>query len=619
LHYALACGTALVATFLSPSLRAQTIESIPKNSTAVEWSNVDGTRQQGDLYWTVRQVDCEDDVSLLFHLNANDPSRGTFQVWAGQSDCTVQENRTGTNPKCWNLYTGRLTDSKPTIEVSARDIARRLDGDGSVNDCRRTDSEFSLNLYFMHVSGDQTIGTGTQFAMSLDLVGPAAPTGVSVGLREESLAVEWTASVSTDIQGYRLYCEPMGGWENPFLNETSARFGRVVQASTLELDAGTPEAGTGAAGGEASSTGGASAAGGDSAGATADGVGGANSSSVGASTCQGSVLEEGQIPSPDYEPCGKVGPQSERGSRRQRRWRVLRCILAGPGLADKCLRLAPRNARSIVLRSATSPPISSTWEEDLMRALALFCGVGCLVIARAALAQGVDDLGPYGYDENTFASPQHAALELRFGRYLPDVDSEFDSSGQTPFADHFGKKNRYLLGMELDWQALRIPHLGTLGAGVGWGMTKLDGKNFLEADGETLVAPGQVSTLTIMPMYAVAVLRADVISRETPVPLAPYAKFGFGYALWWIDEGTKLERNAGVTAKDVSFGLHGALGVALLLDPFEPVAAADLDATSGINNSYVFVEWTVSDLDGFGGDQMQVGTNTWTLGLTLEM
>ena len=254
-----------------------------------------------------------------------------------------------------------------------------------------------------------------------------------------------------------------------------------------------------------------------------------------------------------------------------------------------------------------------------MRALALFTGVGCFAIARAALAQGVDDLGPYGYDENTFASPQHAALELRFGRYLPDVDSEFDSSGQTPFADHFGKKNRYLLGMELDWQAFRIPHLGTLGPAVGWGLTKLAGKNFLEADGETLVAPGQVSTLTIMPMYAVAVLRADIISRETPVPLAPYAKFGFGYALWWIDDGTKLERNAGVTAKDVSFGLHGALGVALLLDPFEPVAAADLDATSGINNSYVFVEWTVSDLDGFGGDQMQVGTNTWTLGLTLEM
>jgi hypothetical protein len=63
-----------------------------------------------------------------------------------------------------------------------------------------------------------------------------------------------------------------------------------------------------------------------------------------------------------------------------------------------------------------------------------------------------------------------------------------------------------------------------------------------------------------------------------------------------------------------------ALGGMLLLDPFEPDAAVELDATAGVNNSYVFLEWYVSDLDGFGsGDQMHVGTNTWVLGLALEM
>ena len=87
------------------------------------------------------------------------------------------------------------------------------------------------------------------------------------------------------------------------------------------------------------------------------------------------------------------------------------------------------------------------------------------------------------------------------------------------------------------------------------------------------------------------------------------------------DDGIGLSRDAnGVTGEGASYGYQWALGLMLLLDNLDPLSARDLDSTFGVNNSYLFFEWYNSDLDGFGaGDQMQMGTNTWMLGLALEM
>lgn len=247
----------------------------------------------------------------------------------------------------------------------------------------------------------------------------------------------------------------------------------------------------------------------------------------------------------------------------------------------------------------------------------LACSALVLLWTAAAQAQGVDAVGPYGITEETFQSPQNAALELRFGPYLPNIDDEFEGAGQAPFERFFGNENRYLIGFEIDWQLLRIPHVGTLGPGFGWGYTSMEATTFL-TDGATEAE--QTTSLSIMPMYAVGVFRADVVAKETPVPLVPYAKLGLGYALWWTDDGIGLSRADGVEGKGASYGYQWALGAMLLLDPFDPISARDLDSTTGVNNSYFFFEWYNSDLNGFGsGDQMQVGTNTWVVGLALEM
>lgn len=238
-----------------------------------------------------------------------------------------------------------------------------------------------------------------------------------------------------------------------------------------------------------------------------------------------------------------------------------------------------------------------------------------LVHAAPALAQGVDEFGPYGGLERGAEreSDQNVAVEVRFGPYLPNVDDEFD--GATPFEDTFGDKNRYLVGLEVDWQALRIPKFGTLGPGIGWGYTTMSAKAF-RLDGSRA---DESTSLTLMPMYVVGVLRVDVLARETPVPLVPYAKAGVGYALWWANNADGTSSVGGERGRSASYGVQYALGGMLLLDFFDRDSAIQMDAATGINNSYFFIEWYRSFLDGFGGDQMQVGTNTWMLGLAFEI
>jgi hypothetical protein len=128
------------------------------------------------------------------------------------------------------------------------------------------------------------------------------------------------------------------------------------------------------------------------------------------------------------------------------------------------------------------------------------------------------------------------------------------------------------------------------------------------------------TSLTIVPAHLVGVLRLDLVTRRTDVPLLPWAKVGLGYALWWASDGGGTARDdEGRSGRGASYGLVYALGVGLLLDDFDPDAAIQLDESAGVNNSYVLVEWYTSRLDGFGAGVMNVGTQTWMAGLALEM
>jgi hypothetical protein len=243
-------------------------------------------------------------------------------------------------------------------------------------------------------------------------------------------------------------------------------------------------------------------------------------------------------------------------------------------------------------------------------------GVAATLSTSVALAQGTDELGAFGGLERRSAhrSPQDWAFEVRFGQYPPRVDNALNG---TPYRSIFGSKKRWQGGAELDWQAFRIPKLLSVGPGFGLAYTSATARAPL-ASGAALSA--QDTTLHVLPLFLVGVLRLDVIADRTLIPLAPYAKLGAGYALWWSSDGEQPARDGTLAGKGASYGYAAALGVMLRLDWLDPSDAATADASFGLNHSGLFIEWMHSDLSGFGsGSVMDVGSSTWVAGLTLEL
>ena len=246
-----------------------------------------------------------------------------------------------------------------------------------------------------------------------------------------------------------------------------------------------------------------------------------------------------------------------------------------------------------------------------------------------ALAQGVDEFGPYGrpQDDVNYESPQRWAFELRIGPYYPQVDDEFHGAA-TPLADTMGSGQRVLFGFEGDWQALRLGKILSFGPGFGMAYTRLS--NPATFDYVNHPAPPDVlangttspmdSTLKLWFQWADAVAHVDALNRNFGIPIVFTAKLGLAQALWWAAKGNITSRGVdGSIGHGRSWGPTWALGVMFDLNFAQPERARKLDAVSGINHMYLFAEWYQLKLNGFGnGNQMQVGDSTWTLGYALE-
>jgi hypothetical protein len=259
-------------------------------------------------------------------------------------------------------------------------------------------------------------------------------------------------------------------------------------------------------------------------------------------------------------------------------------------------------------------------QSTLLRQACVVPGLASVLLVAPSLRAEVDEFGQYG-EMKRQESPQNMAVEIRLGPYLPDVDSEF-GNGSQPFTDHFGTKDRWMLGLELDWQLLKLDRIGSLGPGVGFGYTTMESTDYHDPAGDDdRDEAAEGSTLKVMPFYGVAVLRIDALAKRTPVPLMFFGKAGVGYGMWWASYASSVDTaDDGSKAKDTSWGTHWTLGAAFLLDALDPRSANNMDATNGINNSYVFVEWYNSDLSGLGSKStMQIGDSTWIAGLALEM
>ncbi len=245
------------------------------------------------------------------------------------------------------------------------------------------------------------------------------------------------------------------------------------------------------------------------------------------------------------------------------------------------------------------------------------------VVASLALAGALFATAPSASAEDAtstryariYQSPQYFALELRFSPYRPQIDDEPALGGKTPYQDTFGSMRRLMVQVELDYQAFRIPYVGTVGPGLAVGYTNMSDKSFTQSGtrGE------EETSLEIFPMYLVGVLRADTFYRHVGIPLVPYAKAGVGMGLWRATNPGGTSDAGGVKGEGKSFGLQGALGLSFALDAIDPSAALQLDNSVGINHTYLFAEYYLAALNGIGqSNALRVGTSSWAAGLAFE-
>jgi len=255
-------------------------------------------------------------------------------------------------------------------------------------------------------------------------------------------------------------------------------------------------------------------------------------------------------------------------------------------------------------------PSSSGWF-----GLGLALGISCW--SAGAQAQGVDEFGPYGrpQDEKNYESPQHWAAEVRFGPYYPQVDEEFNGSA-TPLADTLGANHRLMVGIEGDWEALRIPRTLSFGPGFGMGYTVLS--RAAQFQDKSLGYADMNTSLKIWVQWVDAVAHIDALNKNFHVPLVFTAKLGMAQALWWAGKGDLKASYQGTVGHGRSWGPHWALGMMFDLNFMQPDRAKHLDAVSDINHMYLFVEWYQMKLGSLSSNQMHVGDSDWVLGYALE-
>ena len=267
-------------------------------------------------------------------------------------------------------------------------------------------------------------------------------------------------------------------------------------------------------------------------------------------------------------------------------------------------------------------------------------------------------------------SPQHIAIELKFGPYVPHLDDTAGLNGTTPFSDHFGDPGdvkgslppRGLLSqVEVDYQFWN--KFGVLGVGLESGYFAMSAPSFVyindssgvnsnqtcqvgaggggtrtySAAGKTNLdyykdcISGDSDTFNVVPIALMLVYRFDVLSKRLHFPIIPYMKAGFAYYVWWFGNSSSFSSQytppttAGQPAADRRAAAGGSAGIvlhpglAIDLSALDPHAARISDQEIGLNRIAAFIELNAALVSGFGRNEVLNLSDTSLLaGLSFE-
>src|SRR5262249_21724133 len=157
----------------------------------------------------------------------------------------------------------------------------------------------------------------------------------------------------------------------------------------------------------------------------------------------------------------------------------------------------------------------------------------------------------------------------------------------------FGSSRHLMTQGEFDLELFH--RFGTAALGLGVGYFQVSGPAPVAGTG---IPSGDSSTLKVVPFSVSAVYRFDYLLETRRFPLVPFGKLGLAYAYWQITDGNGRIASDGFGGhgRGGTLGWHAGLGVAFVLDMFDPDAARDFDSDLGVNHTALAFQYTFADI-----------------------
>ena len=173
----------------------------------------------------VSYADCESSDAFTFPITATTTTSAQYgdpialEVWLTEgtgTDCRAQSARTGTPPACTMIATTPVTTEKNlNVVITSSSLANSISGVLNCEDSSASTIAHEVRLYFLLIrtgtAGEVQIpnADGSYWDKTqVDLLGPAAPTGLTAGVGDEVLIVNYdTTSAAKDTAGYVYFCD----------------------------------------------------------------------------------------------------------------------------------------------------------------------------------------------------------------------------------------------------------------------------------------------------------------------------------------------------------------------------------------------------------------------------
>jgi hypothetical protein len=198
-------------------------------------------------------------------------------------------------------------------------------------------------------------------------------------------------------------------------------------------------------------------------------------------------------------------------------------------------------------------------------------------------------------------SPRWGSFEFSVGGWRPKIDDEFGGLA-FPYRDSFGTGKALFFRADAAYSV--YVGYGSVDVGGGLGYMEKYGKGF-NLDGSR---SSDTTAFQLVPVRAHVTYRFDWLADRYHIPLAPYARLSIDRYHWRVNNGSgQVAKTQPTPANPTILSGNGATmgwslsgGVALQLDFFDAQLSKDMDNSTGINHTYLFVDFTKSKINDFG-------------------